>query len=611
MKRRLSILIAAGAFLLLAVYGAGIFPWTVIAATVALCLAQQPWRGQRPVSPAEAAERGTQAAERNDARHPPPGKATCRPLAPRARLLPVWRFLSRSPFALLLLYLLLMLVPLPALVSQAGDGVRAQQNRLVAETLEAATAAGVEHGVSPVFSITRSRAGTLRFLLLVVLAYSGWRLAASASVPRRIAGLRVMVLIGSMMAIAGILGKWVMPQGDTLWWWIPIPHGRPGPMGGFMNRNHFAGFCAILAPAALALVARDVTRRRPAAALLNAATALALIAGVLLSLSRGGLIALVAGLVTLTLIGLWHGSPRSRIVLIAVALGLTTLILAVAWQQDAIRERLSSLRDPLATQSARDRLAAWRTTLRIWRQYPLLGAGPNAFRVAYPRHRTTSAREARDFAGNEYVQWAGETGLAGGLVALLLIGLMVRDACRALRAGVPGARTLSAAAIAALATAAVHALVDFPLHLPLYALTVAALAGMLRGKTDATFPTLACLVIALSLGAFDLQLDMGGRIIRAGISDTARALAAAPTSPVAWRRLSALLWVRDTPSTRALAERCLTQAAVYDPNNYPLWIRLGDQRRELGNNRGAMEAYRRVKQLRDWVDVPTSLPEEN
>ncbi len=557
----------------------------------------------------------------------------------------------RSPFALLLLYLLIMLMPLPAGLPLPGSGERARQNRIVVETLDAVTAAGVEHGVTPVFSLTRSRAGSLRFLLLAVLASAGWCLAATAGTQSRTVALRAILLVGSVMALAGILGNWVIPQGDTLWWWIPIPHGSPGPMGGFMNRNHFAGFCAILAPAALALAVQDAAQRRPLAALLNAAAAATLAAGVLFSLSRGGMVALAAGLGTLLLIGLLHGRLRTRIALAAAVLVLGAAVLVIAWRQEAIRERLSSLRDPLATQSVQDRTAAWRDALRIWRQYPLIGTGPNAFRVVYPQHRTTSARDARDFAENEYVQWLCETGLAGLLLAIFIATRLLRDACRALHpAAPPGARALGTAAVAALAAAAVHALADFPLHLPLYALTVAALAGMLRGeggdcrpqtadcrlqtgdgrpKTEdiggkseirnqkseirnpSTFAPFACLVIALALTAFDLQLDMDGRITRAGLPDTARALAAAPTDPVAWRRLAALLWQTDSPPARTLAEHCLTQAAAYDPNNYPLWQHLGDQRRELGDNHGAMEAYRRVKALRSWVNVPTSLPEEN
>ncbi len=670
MKTLLSILLPAAAFLLLAGYGAGIFPWTVIAATVALCLAAlRPWREVKSKVESRKSKLCQETEDRRqktadcrlqtvdlqlpppDTRHSTPDKpqlrrnwATCSPLAPRARLLPLLRPVFRSPFALLLLYMLVMLLPLPAGLPLPGGGERARQNRIVVETLDAVTAAGVEHGVTPVFSLTRSRAGSLRFLLLAVLAYAGWCLAANAGTKPRTAALRAVLLVGSVMALAGILGKWVIPQGDTLWWWIPIPHGRPGPMGGFMNRNHFAGFCAILTPAALALAAQDAVQRRPLAALLNAAAAATLAAGVLFSLSRGGMVALAAGLGTLLLSGLLHGRLRTRIAIVAAVLVLGAGVLAVAWRQEAIRERLSSLRDPLATQSVQDRTAAWHDALRIWRQYPLLGTGPNAFRVVYPQHRTTSARDARDFAENEYVQWLCETGLAGLLLALFLATRLLRDACRALHpAAPPGARALGTAAVAALAAAAVHALADFPLHLPLYALTVAALAGMLVEKSKvesrkskstannqqptsnaqhsppdtrhptpgARLPALACLVIALALTAFDLQLDMDGRLTRAGFPDTAHALAAAPTAPVAWRRLAALLWQTDTPPARTLAERCLTQAAAYDPNNYPLWHRLGDMRRELGDNRGAMDAYRRVKALRSWVNVPISLPEEN
>ena len=673
MNTLFSILLATGAFLLLAIYGAGIFPWTVIVATVALCLAARRRRKTTDYRPqtADCRQETGDIGEKQKVdsreqkstlkpcppatcnlkpetcapRHPTPAKpqlrrnwATSSPLAPRARLI---RAGFRSPFALLMLYFLVMLMPLPARLSQAGDGPRAQQNRLVVETLDAATAAGVEHGVTPVFSLTRSRAGSLRFLLLAVLATAGWHLAASANAKARTAALRAVILVGSVMAVAGILGKWAIPQGDTLWWWIPIPHGRPGPMGGFMNRNHFAGFCAILTPAALVLATQDTAQRRPLAALLNVAATVTLAASVLFSLSRGGMVALAAGLATLLLIGLRHGRLRTRIALAAAVLLLGAAVLAVAWRQEAIRERLASLRDPLATPSVQDRTAAWRDALRIWRQYPLIGAGPNAFRVVYPQHRTTSARDARDFAENEYVQWLCETGLIGVLIALFLISRLTRDAWCARRDGSPDTRVLTAAAVSALVAAAVHALADFPLHLPHYALTVAALAGMLgreegegetadyrpqtadcRLKTEEHPCTLAtlhpcnlkpavCLAVALALGAFDLQLDMDGRIGRAGYPDAARALAAAPTAPVAWRRLAALLWQTGTPPTRTLAERYLTQAAAYDPNNYPLWHRLGDMRSELGDNRGAMDAYRRVKALRSWVNVPTSLPEEN
>jgi O-antigen ligase len=627
------------AFLLLAAYGSGIFPWTVIVATVLLCLAGLPWRipkqkttgkGSQTVDDRlQTAERETETATTN-AKHE----------ALRIGLPTCIKRLSRacSPFRLLLLYLIIMLVPLPASVATRGTGSRAQQHQQVSETLVAMRANGIEHHVTPLFSLTRSRAGTLRFLLLAVMAYAGWTFAANAPITTRIALLRLMLLAGAIMAIAGILGKWVYPQGDALWWWIARPHGRPGPMGGFMNRNHFAGFCAMLAPMAAGVAVHDAINRRPLRMLEHSLYALVLAAGTILSLSRGGLLALLAGFGMLVLLCLSLGSLRVRLALTGTALAFGILAGLLVWQQPQLRERVLSLRAPLKTQSAQDRLHAWRDTLRIWQAYPIVGAGPNAFRVVYPQHRKTSAREAREFAENEYVQWLGETGCVGLLLAGLFAVYLLRDIRHALTIA-NSQRFVTVGAVAALTTVATHALVDFPLHLALYALTAAFIAGVLRAEggchemggrdscraeassrektanrwmADIGKLNIAlCLVIAILLCFVDLQRDQSGSIIRGDRSDTARALVAAPTAPLVWRRLAALLWQSGTPAQRQLSAQCLTQAATYDPNNYPLWLLLGDRRRALGDKAGAIEAYQRVKALRDWVKVPTIQEEDN
>lgn len=580
--------------LLLAVYGAGIFPWTLFAAAVALCLAQRPWRV--------------------------------------VQHRPVLRLLIRSPYAYLLAYLLMMLVPLPGGLDRLSGEIRMQQNRIVTETLHAAADAGQDPQTIPLFSISRNRAGTMRFLILAVLIHGGWCITAGGTDRQRMILLRGLVAAGAFMGMAGVLGRYGAPQGDTLWWVIPVPHGLPGPMGGFMNQNHFAGFCALLTPVALALSMHDLQHRRPLPALLHLGSSTILFLSVLLSHSRGGMVALGAGVGTLLLIGMLRGNTTARIGLPVAAVLLTASALVIILRIDSVRERVLSLRSPATTASFNSRAQAWRDSFGIWRQYPLLGAGPNAFRAVYPQHRTTSARDARDFAENEYIQWLCETGIAGVLIGLLFAERLRQLVFRRVVSQEDGSPVLSFAMIAVLATAAVHALVDFPMHLPLYALTLAALTGMLsepgpnRGtdartscpgeareasapQVNAPFFAAAGLVIVLGLSLFDIQLDSAGRIGRANLPDTARALASAPTLPVTWRHLAALQWQADTTPARLLAERSLTQAATLDPNNYLLWRHLGDRRHELGDEQGKIEAYRRVKALRSWVNVPTDLPE--
>jgi len=588
------VIVLTGAILLLAAYGAGIFPWTVFTAAFALSLCLRPPASRQPAS------------------------------------LPVLlRRLLFSPVALLLGYLLLMLIPMTASISVISGTERARQNHIVAEALEAVSGTGLETGAPFLFSTTRSRAGSLRFLLLIIPMAAGFRIMAAATARQRDLWLHGLLAIAAIAGLAGILGRWFYPQGDTLLWHIPVPHGLPGPMGGFMNRNHFAGFCAILAPAAIALAVEDLCRRRVPAAFFSLSAAAVLSLGVFLALSRGGIAAWAAGLASLLLIGLIRGHTTIRIMTAIAAVLLLAAVTIVALRHDAVRERVTSLRNPASDSSLQTRVEAWRDSMRIWQRYPLLGAGPNAFRTVFPQHRTTSARDVRDFAENEYVQWIAETGIAGILILLLFAAVLARAVIRALRSTPSGPFAPTTAAMAALAAAAVHALADFPMHLPLYAITLASMTGMLwpsgsdtpvpagpshrRPVAKAVLPAwqgMAGVAATLLLLGFDTRLDAAGRIASANLPDTAHALAAAPTSPVAWRRLAALLWQENTPETNKLAERCLTQAAAYDPNNYPLWRRLGDMRRQLGDRQGALDAYQRVKALRAWVNVPTTLPED-
>ncbi len=573
------VIVLLASIVLLAVAGGGMFAWTLGTVTIALSLGLRPWRW-------------------------------------RARTAD----LPRSPLALLFLYLLLMLLPMRAGLSGLSGTERAQQNRIVAETLDAASAADVSTGVSPLFSMTRSRAGTVRFLFLLIPVIAGFRIITLATWRQREGWLRALLAVAAAMALAGIISRWIVPQGNTLLWIIPVPHGLPGPMGGFMNRNHFAGFCAMLSPAAAYLAIHDLGRRRFLAALFNIAAAMVLSLGVFLALSRGGMLAWAAGVGTLLATPRRHGRITR---MTAAATLLLITVGALALQHAPVRERMLSLRHPGAESSVQSRLDAWRDSLRIWRQYPLLGAGPNAFRAVYPQHRTTTARDARDFAENEYVQWLAETGIAGTLLLAWGAVILVRRLGTAWREAGPAVAGQLAAATGALVAAAVHALVDFPMHLPLYALTLGSLTGMLWPAAPPTPPPpgggpddhphawigAAGLAACLLLPCVDLRLDQAGRLAGTDLTETARALAAAPSSPIAWRRLAALLWEEGTPSARTLAERCLSQAAAYDPNNYPLWRRLGDVRQELGDRRGAMDAYQRVKTLRPWVNVPTRVTE--
>ncbi len=525
----------------------------------------------------------------------------------------------RSPVFLLLLYALLMLLPL------RGCTYRLSPRRMEANQIAQSAHASLQPYWPDVpsaptrYALTRNRTGTLRFLLLSTAGLAAWLILRSARHTLRERWLLGLLLLATAMALTGVAGKWFYPQGDTLYWYLHVPHGRPGPMGGFINRNHFAGFMALLAPAALALGTTAWAHKRRLKALCMMASAGILALSVLLSLSRGGTLALVTGLLAATAM-LLRKSPlrHQRLALVCAALVAGACALLV-FQVPAIRQRMTDWRHPSTTESVETRWHAWQDSLAIARAYPLLGAGPNAFRTVFPQHRLSSERAARDFAENEYVQWMAETGAVGLLLAaLFLIKIGVRIV-RA-RGGLSDTGALQAAATGALAAAMTHALVDFPLRLPLYAITLAALAALLwpAPSPDST-PRPACvhvasmgtmLLLAIILLPADLRLDAPSRMVSAAPNTALRALHAAPTYPIVWRRLAALLWDPQDSERRQMSVSLLSQAADYDPNHYVLWRLLGDRRLAIGDREGAAIAYQRVRDLRDWVKVPILEMEE-
>ncbi len=260
------------ATLLLLASGGGILPWSVWVGTLLLLLPSLPRLRQL----------GTQD--------------------PTARA-------ATLPFLMIVLYLIVMLTPVPLYLSLLSGIARFQENEAVHDMIARIREANLldPAPASPWFAITRNRAGTMRILLYVLLCFAGYR-AASRSRPYARALLWFFSAIIALSAFAGMLGRWVWPQGDTLWWYMRIAHGLPGPMAGFVNPNHYAGFLAIGIACSAALMAEALQAGRRTAAIAALTLLTVTGAGVLLSLSRGGLLASTAALTTVIAISL-RGAP--------------------------------------------------------------------------------------------------------------------------------------------------------------------------------------------------------------------------------------------------------------------------------------------------------------
>ncbi|MCK5803141.1 MAG: O-antigen ligase family protein [Lentisphaeria bacterium] len=418
---------------------------------------------------------------------------------------------------LAIVWLLLTLVPLPKTLLGTRRNAhfdRVEQALTAYETQQSQTPASkstIDFATIPVLRrLTLNQAGTLRFIYLFVGCWSMFWLVGRCSSRGRHQLIVVLVLGGAGIAAAGLLGPWLLPQERTFWWRFFLERGEPigsFPIGPFVNRNHFASFCAMLVPAAIFLLVspRDesqgekrTTRRRRLPSLRTCLVKLVyliavgiLVGATIQSLSRGGLLAMLVGVGVVVLVTLrGHPVMATATAVIAVAV----LFVLVLWPSVAVQKRVQTLTGGANTSSGQARIQTWRDSVRLWRDYRLAGCGQEAFRPVFPLYKSRCGNATFTHAENDYVQLLADGGVIGvGLLLALLWGYVYatvlwrrsshslrtepRDRHRYASLAVPSS-LLRNAAFGAAAVVACHALVDFSLRIPLNAFLFAALLGL-------------------------------------------------------------------------------------------------------------------------------------
>ena len=516
------------------------------------------------------------------------------------------------PLALILVFLLATILPFPLNASRYGGQLRYEQNTAVAYAASAARELNLTDYRPQGFSLARNRPGALRVTLLVAGMASMLLLAQRLSQQHRRTALRLLTILGAGLGAAGIASRYLVLQGDTVWWIFPVAPAQPGPLTCFRNQNHFAAFMAILLPGALLWLVSDLRERRWPWAVLAAGCSLLILLGTAISNSRGGLVTLgVAYLATTCLLFICRRPKAAGIMaILAVLIAIAAPVLLPA----GYRSRLHDLRDFRNDDSYRTRLTAWHDSINIVRAYPILGAGANGYRTVYPQHRSHSDGAVQTHAENEYVQLAVDGGLLGTLAALWLILMLARQAWwPALRRRQPDTAVL--AALAATVAATVNAAYDFALHIPLYGFTLATLIGL--GLPDAPIadnartavpfkralrlavPLLACLAVAVITVGFYAQQTWDS-VRRRDITRALKALNTVPTSAWDWYYLGRRIEEAQVPGGLGLAHWCMQTAVNYDPQNYRLWYNYGLSLMRADDRPAAKSAFDRAGELRGW-----------
>jgi O-antigen ligase len=290
----------------------------------------------------------------------------------------------------------------------------------------------------------------------------------------RVLGLAVTVyaLALAVFAIAQFFSS------PGLIYWTVKPRWGGWVFGPYVNHNHYAGLMEMLIPlAAVYVLSRPP--RHPARPLLGFAVCVA-VASVLLSGSRGGLIALGAEVLILAVI-LLQRVPGRRLAA-AGALGMIVAVSLFLWMDRGdILKRFSTVaglaRTPEATFGER-RLVAL-DALRMFRHRPITGVGLGSFETAYPPYRSFPSDFEWDHAHNDYAEALAETGLAGLVLMLVSLGLFLGVAFSNLGERLQHEQGwMQLGAALGCCGLLVHSLVDFNLHIPANAAWFAFCAGL-------------------------------------------------------------------------------------------------------------------------------------
>ncbi|TVM19496.1 hypothetical protein DPQ33_03825 [Oceanidesulfovibrio indonesiensis] len=557
------------------------------------------------------------------------------------------------PFLLLALGFV-QLVPLPQWLVGLLSPSRAEQLAQLVQIGAVAPDSWLTISVSPHATwlwLSKLASYIAAFLLFLYCLQGRKRVIAAVVVLASLAVLQVFY--GSMQAYS---------HTPRIWWWVKDLH-ESFVSGTYFNRNHFAGFLEMVLPLWLgftfwvihvhserrlprkvmeategrvrkkrvrtkslrpyswhrenwrqkliSFAARLERWARPAACY---TVAVVLFVGLLLTGSRGGIIAffLSLGIMAVLLLFIKKFSVASKALAVLVTVGLV-LGLSVGLEQTLVRFE--------DEEGLHHRIDISRSVLPLVHEYAVTGAGLGNFNEAYFKHSLPryGGRIELVYAHNDWLQIAAEAGVPGLLVAVGGFSLLLAWAFGKWRTRQDVFITsIGLGLLAGLISIGLHSFSDFNMQIPANALTfsiaMALLAAVLTMRhtrygmvvefwnegivVHNRAAAAVVLVLGLVVGGVLLNKSMSHAIAenicaternpmkriasRCGFDEAFAALDFNPGDPALWAKL-ATIYQNQNAQSRALrslhaqkAAEGFTKALARDPVNGRLWLYLGE-----------------------------------
>ena len=297
------------------------------------------------------------------------------------------------------------------------------------------------------------------FQLLALTVFVGL-LYQYAATPDRMRVL-IFVIIG-MAVVSAIFGTLRQTTQHQIGFVLPLLKPSQG-FAQFINKNHFAFLMEMAFGLAVGLVIGERSRQ----GWIYLAFLPPLWVGLVLSNSRGGILAMLVQVVIAALL------LTKRLALrVALATALVAgVLLGTLWVGG---DRLLSNFEHASSEVAVDASTAgegasrneiWRATLKLFAAHPVLGAGLGGYWIAITAYHDAPGTLTPQEAHNDYLELLASGGVIGFALGVWFVVSVVRLAQKNLWSSTGSLRAVRIGAILGLAGVAVHSLVDFGLHL--------------------------------------------------------------------------------------------------------------------------------------------------
>jgi O-antigen ligase len=261
--------------------------------------------------------------------------------------------------------------------------------------------------------------------------------------------------------------------------------------GTYISPNNFAGFLEMLLPLAVAYIL--VGRMKPLTRILLGYAALVMFAGMAVTFSRGGWVAVGAGLLALLLILVCHRNHRiPAILLLAVLMG------GGAFFVKNFLAKTPTYIERVEKTNANDQLDVavrfemWSAAARMWQDHFWWGVGPAHFDYRFGQYRPEDLQMRPGRVHNDYLNLLTDWGAVGGIIVLagmaaFAIGLWqtrgyVRRSENHFGSALSNRHAFFLGAACGLLALAVHSFVDFNLHIPANAILGVTLLALLSSN---------------------------------------------------------------------------------------------------------------------------------